>query len=236
MTTPPTSFGDLRSPGDIRRRADRLLDKRGDLVNKSRELAKRFGELNAYLGIADQVSSALEQLSEQLFQQLLGIVQEKLTVAIQEILEQPICFKADADFKRGTATVEFRIERDGHSEDILRGQGGSVVNILSVGLRMFALTTLDETRHRRFLVLDEQDCWLRPELVPRLVKIVHEAAQALGFQVLMISHHDIELFEQYADRIYQFRMGTNGNVEVHRVSSDPRYAASHDARSVSNTP
>jgi predicted ATPase len=82
---------------------------------------------------------------------------------------------------------------------------------MSVGLRMLALATLDEAEHRRFLVLDEQDCWLRPDLVPRLVKIVHEAGQALGFQVLMISHHDVSLFERYAERIYEFVPdGANG--------------------------
>jgi hypothetical protein len=207
----PAAF---RSPVESRRRTDRLLDKRNDRVNKTRRLAERFDELNRYLGIADKVTTALEQLSEQLFQQLLGIVQEKLTIALQEILEQPITFRAEADFKRGAATVEFGIERDGHKEDVLRGQGGSVANILSVGLRMFALTTLDAAQHRRFLVLDEQDCWLRPDLVPRLVKIVHEAGRALGFQVLFISHHDVALFERYADRIYQFRMVGDGSVEV----------------------
>lgn len=221
MTTDATSSTDLRTPGEARRRTDRLLDKRNDRVNDSRKLAARFEELNAYLSIADQVTTALEQLSEQLFQQLLGIVQEKLTVALQEILEQSICLRAEAKIKSGAAAIEFYIERNGQKENILQGQGGSVANVLSVGLRLFALTTLDEATHRRFLVLDEQDCWLRPELVPRLVKIVHEAASALGFQVLLISHHDIELFERYADRIYQFRMGAEGNVEVHRVASDP---------------
>ena len=68
---------------------------------------------------------------------------------------------------------------------------------------MFALATLDPAQHRRFLVLDEQDCWLRPDLVPRLVKIVHDAGKALGFQVLMISHHDVEAFREYADKIYK---------------------------------
>lgn len=229
MTADATSSTDLRSPDEARRRADRLLDKRDDRVDQSQKLARRFDELNAYLGIADQVTAALEHLSQQLFQQLLGVVQDKMTVALQEILEQPICFRADADFKRGAATVEFRIERNGQSEDILRGQGGSVANVLSVGLRMFALATLDEATHRRFLVLDEQDCWLRPELVPRLVKIVHEAAVALGFQVMMISHHDIELFERCADRIYQFRMGGDGNVEVLRVATETPNADSYHA-------
>jgi ABC-type glutathione transport system ATPase component len=132
------------------------------------------------------------------------VLEENLTRALQEVLEQPMTLKVGRDYKRGTATISFHIENQGQPEDIMRGQGGSVANILSVGLRMFALATLSEKRHRRFLVLDEQDCWLRPDLVPRLVKIVHEAGRALGFQVLMISHHDTSAFQRYADKIYQF--------------------------------
>jgi ABC-type Mn2+/Zn2+ transport system ATPase subunit len=39
--------------------------------------------------------------------------------------------------------------------------------------------------------------------VPRLVRIVHQAARELQFQVIMISHHDIGLFEKYADKVYR---------------------------------
>lgn len=217
--TSSEAAGAARSPLELRKRVDRLMHKRDDRVQQSQRLAKEFHELNRYLGVADQVTGALEQLSQQLFQQLLGVVEEKLTIALQEILDQPLKFCADAEFKRGAAAVEFRIERDGHCEDILRGQGGSVANILSVGLRMFALTTLDSQRHRRFLVLDEQDCWLRPDLVPKLVRMVREAGQALGFQVLLISHHDVAVFEQYADRIYRFTPKADGSVEVEQVKS-----------------
>jgi predicted ATPase len=86
---------------------------------------------------------------------------------------------------------------------------------------MFALTTLDEKSHRRFLVLDEQDCWLRPDLVPSLVKIVHEAGKALGFQVLMISHHDVSAFSQYADRVYQFTPQGENEVSVVCLEASP---------------
>lgn len=207
----------LLSPEQLRRRTDRLIDRRESRVSDSQKLDATFRQLNSFLDIADDVSSALEQLSEDLFQQLLGMVQEKLTIALQEILDQPVAFKARPDFKRGAATVEFYIDRDGNEEDILRGQGGSVANILSVGLRMFALMTLEESEHRRFLVLDEQDCWLRPDLVPRLVKMVQEAGQALGFQVLMISHHESSLFEQYADKIYRLGLNSSGSIQVQQV-------------------
>ncbi len=182
-----------------------------------KDLADTRSDLEAvrkYLALSARVTEALETLNQQLFRQLLGVIEEKLTIALQEVLEQPIVLKAAVEWKRNAASVDFWIERDGNREDILRGQGGSVANILSVGLRMFALTTLDDRAHRRFLVLDEQDCWLHPDLVPRLVKIVHDAGRALGFQVLMISHHHADSFKQYADRIYRLVVTKDAGVTV----------------------
>lgn len=174
-----------------------------------REIRKQLETTREYLGIADRVTDALESLSEQLFERLLNIIQEKLTKALQEILEQPIELKSRVDWKRNSIAVDFHIERDGCVEDILRGQGGSVANILSIGLRLFALTTLDGEQHRRVLILDEQDCWLRPELVPKLVRIIKGAGTELGFQILLISHHDVSTFEGSADQIY--RLIRNGD-------------------------
>lgn len=211
----------MRSPAYVRRAADRLLEKRHERQKASVRLAKEFETLNAYLDLAPAVTVALEQLSEQLFKQLLKVVQEKLTIALQEVLDQPLRFRAEAGSRNRAITVEFAVERDGNEEDLIRGQGGSVANVLSVCLRMFALATLDESQHRRFLVLDEQDCWLKPDLVPRLVKIVHDAGQALGFQVLMISHHDVAIFEQYADRIFQLAPQPDGTIEVRQLASPP---------------
>lgn len=225
MTSPPRppnrdrldDAPNVRPPTGARQRLERLMGRRQERERQVVETQRRLAEISDYLGIADQVTDALEVLSGRLFKELLGVVEEKATIALQEILDQPIRLRADADFKRGAATVDFWIEREGSREDAYRGQGGSVANILSVGLRMFALTTLDPAKHRRFLVLDEQDCWLRPDLVPKLVKIVHEAGRALGFQVIMISHHDLSVFEQYADKVYRFVPLMGSVVEVVEV-------------------
>jgi hypothetical protein len=216
-TTTATAPSALPAPVAVRQRLERVLGRRQERQRRASAVQLRRDELAAYLAVADKVTAALEVLSEQLFKELLGVVETKITIALQEILDQPIRLRADAEFKRGAATVDFWMEREGNREDVYRGQGGSVANILSVGLRMFALTTLDPAQHRRFLVLDEQDCWLRPDLVPKLVKIVQEAGRALGFQVIMISHHDLALFEQYADKVYQFVPQAGGAVEVREV-------------------
>ncbi|MCY2981028.1 MAG: DNA repair protein [Planctomycetota bacterium] len=204
----------------LRRRLDRLAFARQEAIRQVAANTVELERLKGYLRTADRVSTALEKLNQDLFSTLLGTVQEKITIALQEILEQPISFHAEAGFSRNSASVEFWIERNGKQEDLLNGQGGSVANIVSVCLRIFALTTLDEATHRRFLVLDEQDCWLRADLVPKLVKIIHDASRALGFQVLMISHHDRNLFEQYADKIIELQW-QNGQVVAVDTTAGP---------------
>ena len=202
------------SPVGLRQRVDVLKGSQRAATQQVQADENRLASQREYLALAPHVEAALDQLSHSMFLDLLRILQEQLTTALQEVLEQPISLRAEPDFKRGSATVEFWIERSGEREDIMRGQGGSAANVLSVGLRMFALARLNPSKHRSFLVLDEPDCWLRPELVPKVVKIIHEAGKTLGFQVLLISHHDVELFEEYADKMYRFEPQPDGSVKV----------------------
>lgn len=205
------------SPARLKNRHTRLAAFRDQAQKDMDRTRASIKQVREYLALSGKVSVALEALNQQLFRKLLDLIEEKLSIALQEVLEQPIVLKAGVDWKRNAASVDFWIEREGNREDILKGQGGSVANILSVGLRMFALTTLEEKDHRRFLVLDEQDCWLHPDLVPRLVKIIHDAGSALGFQVLMISHHDADTFSRYADRVYRLVPRAASGVSVELV-------------------
>ncbi len=195
---------------DLTDRAAQLAGSRQQLVTRQTKLQQEKQALEDYLERSPQVSATLDHLTSELLGYLSETIEEKLTLALQQVLEQPIQLKIERDVKRGRMTLDFSIQRQGKTEDIMRGQGGSVANILSVGLRLFALTTLDAEKHRRFLVLDEQDCWLRPDLVPRFVQLVHEAGKALGFQILMISHHNEENFINYADRIFCLQPSKDG--------------------------
>jgi hypothetical protein len=204
----------------LQRRAHKLEGKRDELATQHESLNKQLTEVDAFLDIADQVTAALEILSDDIFREQLNGIERVMTKALQEVLDQPIVFKTSCSFKRDAASVEFSIERDGNEEDILKGQGGSVANVVSVGLRMMAIATLDERRHRKFLVLDEQDCWLHPDLVPKLTKIVQEAGTALGFQVLMISHHDVNHFIRHADRVYRLSPDRGSGVGLELINSE----------------
>ena len=172
-----------------------------------------------YLDISDRVTEALKKLSSEIFREEINKVEDLLTKALQDVLDQPIVLKSEVSWKRNAACVSFEIEREGNTEHIMRGQGGSVANILSVGLRIFALHNLGEG-HRKLLVLDEQDCWLRPDRVPELMRLVRQAATKLGFQMIVISHHDERLFAENADRIFQIIPQQGGRALVEQVQSE----------------
>jgi ABC-type glutathione transport system ATPase component len=205
---------------DFSRRAQGLLGQQQELARAQRDVTEHLDSVNQFLSISDAVTAALESLSHDVFERQLHEIEKAITKALQDVLEQPIEFKAAASFKNNATNVDFSILRDGNEEDIMKGQGGSVANVVSVGLRLFAIAMLDERRHRKFLVLDEQDCWLHPSLVPRLTKIVQEAGTALGFQVLMISHHDVSNFLRYADRVYRLTPDTGSGVKIEQIESD----------------
>jgi ABC-type glutathione transport system ATPase component len=181
-------------------------------------VADRAGlkETERYLDVSGRVTTALEKLNEEIFRQEIELVEESLTRALQDVLDQPISLKAEVSWKNNAASVSFEVERDGNREHIMRGQGGSVANILSVGLRIFALRNLGDD-HRMLLVLDEQDCWLRPDRVPELISLVRQAAVKLGIQMIVISHHDEQLFETHADRIFEFTPERGGSVRVEQL-------------------
>ncbi len=195
---------------EMRSRLDRLEERRSDRVEERRKALHRLAEIQTYLNIADDVNRALDILSGEIFSHMVKVIESSLTLALQEVLSQDIRLRVEQNWTQRGVGINFSVVRGGQSEDILRGQGGSVANILSVGLRFFAINTLDPSEHRRFLVLDEQDCWLRPDLVPRLVHIVYEACRALGFQAIYISHHDVNAFRRYAGKIYEFIPGPQG--------------------------
>jgi DNA repair exonuclease SbcCD ATPase subunit len=198
-TEPP----DLVSPSAFRSRFEKLRWQETELRSRLDQYKEEMADVDAFLESQPKVADRLEYLCRELFGEILDEVERNLTYALKDVLGQDLVAISTREVQRGKVTISFGIERNGHPEDILIGQGGSVCNVISVGLRLIALSQLDEKQHRRFLVLDEQDCWLRPDLVPRLMSIIYSIAHRLGFQILVISHHDVGQFREYADRIYR---------------------------------
>ncbi len=211
---------ELADPSQVTALYHQLAGQRDVLEREFSLNQAEMATLDEFLKLELKVLDALEKLDGELFKNITNLLETKLSVALQEILEQDIRLKVEPVIQGKSIGFKFRTERNGCEEDIMKGNGGSVVNILSVCLRIFALTQLPENAHRRFLVLDEQDCWIQPDLIPRFAKIIHEAAKALGFQLLVISHHNSAIFQDYADRIFRLQPSGDG-VKIETLDRSP---------------
>jgi len=181
---------------------------------------RKLTEVRGFLDLAPKARDTLEELSTALFGRILDEVEANLTHAIREILGQDRVVVTEREVKNNRLQIHFLIRNQGREdeiEDIMSGQGGSVCNILSVGLRLIALSQLPEVSHRPFLVLDEQDCWLKPGLIPKFMKLIQEIAARLDLQLLVISHHPLDLFAGSADRIFELTPDREAGAVVKQV-------------------
>jgi len=173
-----------------------------------------------FLVLAPKARDTLEEMATTLFGKILDEVEANLTHAVREILGQDRVVSTLREVRNNRLQIGFQIRNQGREdevEDILTGQGGSVCNILSVGLRLIALSQMPLEHHRPFLVLDEQDCWLKPALIPKFMKLIQEIAMRLELQLLVISHHPLDLFAGSADRIFELVPDRKAGAIVKRV-------------------
>jgi AAA ATPase domain len=172
-------------------------------VSKSREL------------LQPAVNSVLERLQKQEHQRSVGVFGGLLSALANDVLpnsSKPIVL--DLYTAHGAPALDIDIQaNEKHKEEIT---SGAMKNILSVGLRLIAIA---RTKQRRFMVLDEPDHWIKPDNVPQFVSVLDKIIKDLGFQILMISHHPKEYFEQTAkcvllDRQSDGTLGVRGDLDV----------------------
>ena len=177
-----------------------------------------------------EVNQALEALQREEHQRAVGAFERLLGALLNDILPGERQVLLELSTLAGMPSLDIALLKNEHIpdpqdildeakrallniEDPLYGSGGSVANVLSSGLRMI---TLIRSNHRRFLILDEADCWLKPTLISAFSKVIQEAAAHLNIQVLMISHHDQTYFQDIEHRIElrQTEHGLSTSVDV----------------------
>lgn len=184
-----------------------------NLQNRVMTLKLRAEDLQAQISqteiLVGQAKSRLEQKeSVQLVLDELLARNHARTVGIYEILltaiRQDVLPKEDGKIalevfsERGLPALDIKIVNDGNVESLISGSGNSLKNVVCAGLRYVALA---RSQNRRFLVLDEADCWLRHTKVENFAMVAHKMSTELQVQTFMISHNDITYFEKYASVI-----------------------------------
>ena len=146
-----------------------------------------------------EVREVLETLQHREHERAVGAYEQLLTALVQDVLPGPREVVMNLHSHGGLPALDISLKKGQNPlEDLFQGTGGSVTNIISAGLRAISLL---RSGKRRFLVLDEADCWIKPVWAPRFANVIQQMAVEMGVQVLMISHHDETLFPMIPHRV-----------------------------------
>jgi len=164
--------------------------------------------------LAPEVASVFEGLQTLAHQRSVGSLEALLTAILQDVLPEEGAIRMLPSYKANNTHLDILLDKGGHLEDVVDGNGGAVTNVVCAGLRFAALA---RTGNRRLMVLDEPDCWLKPERVPAFVQTISQVSRQGGFQTFFITHHNPALFEGHFN-IVKFGLDGAGKVTATALS------------------
>ena len=168
-------------------------------------------QLNAWQGQAQLLDSRIERTKESLTTSETGHEQhEEALVVLQELektwrgtFEQALASVVGeglsavfgdeiellfiSDIKRDVAHLDMKLKTNGLVTSLMGAKGGSVINVLSVLLRVL-LTISSRPEMRRVLILDEPFSMVSAEYRAPLAQLLKEMAERLDVQFIITSH------------------------------------------------
>lgn len=139
--------------------------------------------------LAPRLQIHLESMQSKTHAQTVGAYEAILSELVHEVLGPGRDVKLTTGYRNNQPSLDIDVLQGEFSEDVLDGNGGALTNVVCAGLRFAVIA---RSSSRRFLVLDEPDCWLKPSRVPAFFKALASVCDQAGFQALVISHHPLD--------------------------------------------
>lgn len=188
-------------------------------LNKQ-ELEEKIKIAKTWLAKKPEYLQFLQLLQRELHKKNIGVFGELLTYFVKDVLNNEKEIVLDLYTYHNLPALKIESKNNGHLENIYEGNGGSIANIVSTGLRLISLSRLS---NRKFIILDEPDCWLKPSHIPIFSKIIGEISQKLGIQTVLISHHDWNYFKHYGRVIELKKEGIHLKTQIIHDTSVEKY-------------
>jgi len=179
-----------------KRRAIELTSRREYLVEDKVESIGKISDATNYIKNSAEVYQLLEELQLKTQSKEKKLFEGLLTSLLNEVIDgndDKIYF--DSKISRNQSELDIKIISNGKVEDVYKDKGGSIKNIISMGLRFIVLS---RSSNRRFLIFDEADCWLKSKYIPAFSRVIHQLSVKTGVQVVYISHHESYLLKDSA--------------------------------------
>ncbi len=203
-------------------RAAQLEGARKADTSRNEQLLRDVGLAKGRNGLGEEISRIFDALQKRSHERSVGAFERLLSAILNDVLPDEGLVRLIPQFKSNTTWLDIALEKNGALEDVVDGNGGAVTNVVCAGLRFAALSRTD---NRRLMILDEPDCWLKPERVPAFVRVVSQVAAQTGTQTFFITHHDPSLFEGNVNLV---RFTADENGKVHAQALNPLVAQWED--------
>lgn len=135
--------------------------------------------------LADQ--KAMQEIAAALQETAHRQVAAVVTRCLQAVFGPSLEFRIVFEQKRGKTEARLFVVRDGMLLDPLEEEGGGVVDVAAMALRLVAVV-LSRPRRRRLLLLDEPMKHLSRDHRPAIIELLQALAEELDFQIVMTTH------------------------------------------------
>lgn len=169
------------------------IEQRDQARSEVDRLTQRKKDIDAAVAIIQGVAAATQ---DQLRVRLEGITKTALDV----VFPGSYTFKVEFTPRRGRTEVDMWLDKDGTRMNPLDSNGGGVVDVISLALRICCLTL---STNARVLLLDEPFKFIRGKARQRLGDMLKAISRRLGIQVIMVA--DVSDTGIIPDR--EFRVG-----------------------------
>lgn len=182
---------DIVSGQQLKLRYSQLAWKRASAEKELVTEEARLLEVQARLLQAPKLLSHLEAIQASAHTKAVGAYEVILTQIVHEVLGDRWSVKLTTGYRNNQPSLDIDVIRTDEDavEDILDGNGGALTNVVCAGLRFAVIA---RAGGRRFIVLDEPDCWMEPARVPAFFRALAQVCEKAKFQAIVVSHHKMD--------------------------------------------
>lgn len=166
--------------------ANRVSELKGRKWAAEKELAsaqKSLAEAEKHLEAANGLKAVVQQVAKETQDKLRLRFEAIVQACLDAVFPSSYVFKMEFISRRGQVEVDMWLDKDGTRMDPLDSNGGGVVDVMSIALRLCCLTL---STNSRVLLLDEPFGHLRGEARERLGELIAIISEKLNVQILMV--------------------------------------------------
>lgn len=171
-------------PVELRSMADTLKGRKDAILSRLKAASAREESLVQRKAAIESLTLAVQKAARDTQDQLRVRIEDVVQTALDAVFPGMYTFRTEFVPRRGRTELDMWLDKDGTRMDPLDSNGGGVVDVLSLSLRICCLTM---SGNARVLLLDEPFKFIRGRARQRLGDMLSRLSRRLGIQVIMVS-------------------------------------------------